>query len=267
MSELEAMKLVKMPNTKNSLVNDLKKLGVLKGDMVLMHASLSKLGWIVGREVTVIDAILETIGDTGTLIMPSFTGDNSAPELWQAPPVDKEWVEIIKNNMPAYDPKRTPTREMGKVVDALLRYPGCIRSRHPQVSFCGYGKEAKYILKDHALSPGLGDGSPLKKLYDCHGKILLLGVGYENCTALHLSESHLPNLPWINTGACVLKDGQRKWLDFKEISYDDSDFKVLGQAYEKETEVIKGYVGAALCRYIDLKDLVDFGEKWLKKQR
>lgn len=267
MSEADSMNLLTSPNTKASLVADLRNLGLKQGDLVLAHASLSKLGWVVGREVTVLDAILEVIGDEGTLIMPSQTGDNSTPEHWQNPPVPNEWIDLIKQNMPAFDPKRTPTRAMGKVVDALLSYPNVERSNHPQVSFCGYGPLAKEILANHQLTPGLGDGSPLKKLYDRNAKILLLGVGYGNCTALHLSESHLDDAEWINTGASILVDGKATWVEFQEIAYDDEDFEKLGIDYEKTHIVAKANVGAALCRYIDLKDLCDYANTWFKENR
>lgn len=66
---------------------------------------------------------------------------------------------------------------------------------HPQVSFAGWGPMAESILKDHSLSRGLGSGSPLQKLYDLDAKVLLLGIGYERCTCLHLSESKLAGVP------------------------------------------------------------------------
>lgn len=267
MTEWDAMQIVQQPNTKVSLLNDLKCLGLKNGDLILAHASLSKLGWTVGREVTVVDALLEAIGTNGTLIMPSQTGENSAPEWWQNPPVKPEWVATIKAHMPPYDPKRTPPRAMGKVVEALLHIPGVQRSNHPQVSFCGYGPLAEMILAEHVLSPGLGEGSPLKKLYDHHAKILLLGVGYENCTALHLCESKLPTVPLIQTGAKILQNGQPVWIDFTEIDYDDGDFAQIGIDYEKHHTVKKGMVGAALCRLIDLVDLCDFASTWLLEHR
>ena len=267
MTEKDSMRFVEMPNTKASLVADLRAFGIKEGDIVLAHAAMSKLGWTVGREITVLDALLEALGKAGTLIMPSQSGDNSAPERWQSPPVPKEWISIIKENMPPFDPERTPTRSMGKIADALLHYPGALRSNHPQVSFCGYGKYANEILSNHQLSPGLGAGSPLQKLYERKAKILLLGVGYDVCTALHLSESRQNHLAWEDTGASVLVEGKAKWVDFREIAYDDGDFERLGFDYEAAHDVTKGKVGAAFCRYIDMKDLCDFADSWFENNR
>lgn len=267
MSEKDVVQTTKSPNTKYSLVNDLKALGIKNGDIIIAHASLSKLGWTVGREVTIIDALLEAIGQEGTLIMPSQTGENSDPIYWQNPPVPQEWVSIIKENMPPYDPKRSPTRSMGKVVDALLAHPLCMRSNHPQVSFCGIGKEASTILNDHQLSPGLGSGSPLQKLYDHQAKILLLGVGYDNCTSLHLSESKQQNIKWHTQGSRMIIDGNSQWITFEEICYDDEDFAMLGEDFEKIHSVSISKVGNATCRLIDMQALCDFAFDWFKTHR
>jgi len=267
MSELTSIEKISRPNTTASLIRDLKALGLQKGDVVIAHASLSALGWIAGREMAVIDALLAVLEPEGTLIMPSQSGENSDPQYWENPPVPESWWEEIRANMPPFDPDRTPTRAMGKIVDALLSYPGRIRSNHPQVSFCGVGPLASEILADHVLSPGLGKGSPLQKLYDHQAKILLLGVGYGNCTSLHLPESQLDNVSWYQSGASVSIDGKAQWISFEEIEYDDDDFEALGNDYEKIHQVCQGYVGAALCRYIDMQELCDFGLNWLKQHR
>ena len=267
MSERDVVLNSKTPITRTSLANDLRILGIRSGDVIIAHASMSKLGWVVGREVTIVDAILDVLGEDGTLIMPSQTGENSDPTYWQNPPVPDEWIEIIKEHAPAYDPKRTPTRSMGKVVDNLLMHPNCVRSNHPQVSFCGVGKDAKDILSDHQLTPGLGLGSPLKKLYDMNAKILLLGVGYGNCTSLHLPESQLENVKKHKNGAKMYVEGIPTWIDFEEICYDDEDFDKIGEDYEKEYHVYKHTIGNYCCRLIDLKELCDFALSWFKENR
>ena len=267
MSEKDAILNSEKPITRQSLKNDLMTLGLKQGDLILAHASMSKLGWIVGREVTIVDAILDVLGNEGTLIMPSQSGENSDPTYWQNPPVPTEWIEIIKEHAPAFDPKRTPTRTMGRVVDNLLMHPDCVRSNHPQVSFCGVGKDAKTILSNHQLTPGLGTGSPLQKLYEANAKILLLGVGYGNATALHLPESQLEGVKTHKQGAKILVDNIPTWVEFEEVCYDDEDFELLGEAFEKEHEVQKYKIGNYVCRLIDLKQLCDFATIWFKQHR
>lgn len=261
MTEKETMQDQILPNTKESLMTDLMNLGLKKDDIVICHVAMSKLGWVCGREVTVLDALLACL-DAGTLIMPSQTGDNSMPEYWQNPPIPKEWIPLIKEHMPPFEAKRTPVREMGRVVEAVLNHPQSFRSNHPQVSFCGIGKDAKMILADHQLSPGLGKGSPLQKLYDLDAKILLLGVGYGNCTSLHLAEAKQQHPKWIKQGAKILVDNQPVWQEFMEIAYDDEPFEKIGAAFEVTHSVKIGKVGKATARLIDMRELCDFALKY-----
>lgn len=268
MSESDVIHKTKDVITKETLLNDFKALGIKKGDILLVHSSLSKLGWIVGREITVIDALLEMVGKNGTIVMPCFSGENSDPSRWENPPVPNSWVETIKENMPPFDPLKTPTREMGRIADAFWRYPNALRSNHPQVSFSAIGPKAEWILQDQPLSPGFGENSPLYKLYDLQAKVLLLGVGYGSCTCLHRCEVQLTPLKQYHlTGARIIKEGQSIWQEFMEIDYDDNDFSKLGEDYEKQYPVSIHRVGIADCRLIDMVSLCDFGKQWLQIHR
>ena len=260
MNEREVVQNTKEVHTFRSLVEDLKELGIEKDDIVLVHASLSRLGWIAGGQETIVQALKEC---AGTIIMPSQTGVNSEPSCWQDPPVPSSWWPIIRASMPPFC-RTSPTRFMGKVVDQFLMDPEVIRSDHPQVSFAGWGPMAESILKDHSLSCGLGSGSPLQKLYDLDAKVLLLGIGYERCTCLHLSESKLAGVPCYMQGAAMLVDGKRVWKTFEEIMYDDSDFGRIGADYERAgMPVSKNRLG----RLLPLRALCDFGKEWTEMYR
>lgn len=260
MNEREVVQNTKEVHTFRSLVEDLKELGIEKDDIVLVHASLSRLGWIAGGQETIVQALKEC---AGTIIMPSQTGVNSEPSCWQDPPVPSSWWPIIRASMPPFC-RTSPTRFMGKVVDQFLMDPEVIRSGHPQVSFAGWGPMAESILKDHSLACGLGSGSPLQKLYDLDAKVLLLGIGYERCTCLHLSESKLAGVPCYMQGAAMLVDGKRVWKTFEEIMYDDSDFGRIGADYERAgMPVSKNRLGRLLL----LRALCDFGKEWTEMYR
>jgi aminoglycoside 3-N-acetyltransferase len=123
MSERQVIQRTRMPITKEKLIEEFKLLGLQSSDTVIVHTSLSKLGYVIGGPVTVIQALQEIVHN-GTIIMPTQTGDNSNPEEWKNPAVSSSWIPIIKEHMPAYEPDVTPTRGMGVVPEVFRSMPG-----------------------------------------------------------------------------------------------------------------------------------------------
>ena len=134
------------PATVESLCRDLKNLGVQEGMVLLVHSSLSALGWVSGGPVAVVLALEEVLGAGGTLVMPTHSGSLSDPAEWINPPVPKDWWQTIRDTMPAYDPEYTPTQGMGAIVEVFHHRPDARRSQHPQHSFCARGPEAERIV-------------------------------------------------------------------------------------------------------------------------
>ena len=258
--------------TVESLQADFEALGIEKGMVLLVHSSLSALGWVCGGAVAVIIALQEVLGETGTLVMPAHSTDLSDPSQWENPPVPESWWQTIRETMPAYDPDLTPTRSMGKIAETFRKQSGVFRSAHPQSSFCARGLQAFYIVNNHALAYGFGEHSPLARIYDLHGSVLLLGVGHSSNTSIHLAEyrSDFPTKRIVQEGAPISQAGSRIWTTFEDIDVDDSDFDRLGEDFLRPDagKVVQcGKIGIADCQLMPQRAVVDFAVGWLGKNR
>jgi aminoglycoside 3-N-acetyltransferase len=270
MSEANVIKLTHTPATVQSLMDDFSSLGVTPGMVVLLHSSLSALGWVCGGPVAVILALENLLGPTGTLVMPTHSGDLSDPAKWMNPPVPEAWWETIRQTMPAYDPNLTPTRGMGVIPECFRNQPGVLRSTHPQYSFAASGMRAAEIVKDHPLDFGMGDPSPLAKIYALDGYVLLLGVGHENNTSLHLAEyrANYPGKRVIQEGAPVMVENRRVWQKLQDIDLDDSDFQAIGLSFSKVTgRVQHSHIACAKAQLFPQRALVDYAVAWMEKNR
>jgi aminoglycoside 3-N-acetyltransferase len=270
MSEAAIIKRTPTPATVQSLRNDFSKLGVVSGMIVLLHSSLSALGWVCGGPVAVILALENLLGPTGTLVMPAHSGDLSDPAEWQNPPVPEAWWETIRQTMPAYDPALTPTRGVGAIPECFRKRPGVLRSAHPQYSFAAWGAYAAEIVKDHQLDFGLGDHSPLAKIYELGGYILLLGVGHDSNTSLHLAEfrADYPGKQVIKNGAPIMIKNRRVWQELQDIKLDNSDFEAIGADFSKDTGLGQhGYVACAEAQLFPQPALVGYAVAWMERNR
>lgn len=256
--------------TQEALQADLHSLGLRPGMLLLLHSALSQIGWIAGGPIAVIQALEAVLGHQGTLVMPTHSGDLSDPADWQNPPVPASWWHLIREHTPAYAPQHTPTWQMGTIVDCFRSMPGVLRSSHPQLSFAARGPLAARITVGHPLSPALGDDSPLGKIYRYDGYVLLLGVGHDNNTSLHLAECRAtyPGKQHRRCGAPLMRDGKRRWVEYEDIDYDSQDFPALGAAFAAETGLQRsGPAGEGKAMLMRQRPLVDFGVRWLEQNR
>ena len=272
MSERDAVDKSARPATVDSIGDDLARLGVEPGMTLLVHSSLSAIGWVSGGPVAVIQALEAVLGPSGTLVMPTHSTGLTEPRNWQNPPVPEDWWPIFRDTAPAYDPDLTPTRSMGAIAETFRRQRGVVRSGHPHSSFAAWGPHAEAVTRDHALEFGMGEGSPLARLYDLGGHVLLLGVGHGNNSSLHLAE-YRGEYPWKTVekeGAPITVDGKRQWVEFDELDLVSDDFPALGEAFEAgaaDGVLRRGRIGLAESRLMRQRPLVDFAVEWMAAHR
>ncbi|WP_042350154.1 AAC(3) family N-acetyltransferase [Bacillus massiliogorillae] len=261
------IKPMKTPNTTHSLIKEFSDLGIKKGMSIIVHSSLKSLGWVCGGPIAVVEALMEVVGEEGTIVMPTHSSDLSEPSYWDNPPVPEEWWETIRAEMPPFDPQTTPTLAMGKIVECFRTYEGVVRSYHPTCSFAAWGKHSHYITSEHSLAFSLCEESPLQKLYNLNASILLIGVGYDNNTSLHLAECFADSCYSCQQGSPIIENNVRVWKEYEDFIYDVEPFNEIGSEFEKNYPVSIGKVGMAECRLIPQKPLVDFATKWLLKRK
>ncbi|AEV82389.1 aminoglycoside 3'-phosphotransferase [Actinoplanes sp. SE50] len=252
---------------RGSLAEDLRGLGLRAGESVLLHSSLRSVGWVCGGAVTVVQAFLDVLGPAGTLVTPAFASENRDPARWAGPEIPAAWWPRIRETMPAYDAQRTPCRALGIVAETLRCWPGAVRSPHPQTSFAAVGARAAALMRRHDLVSELGEESPLAALEAAGARVVLLGVGFDRCTAFHLAEYRLPwRTPRDN--ACVMSTpAGRAWVPYRGVLLDAGDFAALGADFERTGAVTTGPAGAAVARLFPLPAAVAFARDWLAAHR
>ncbi|MCP4425789.1 MAG: AAC(3) family N-acetyltransferase, partial [Chloroflexi bacterium] len=128
MSEEQTIKNAHSPRTRASLAADLRQLGVRPSMTLLVHSAMSRLGWVNGGPVVVIQALQDALTSEGTLVMPAHSGDYSDPAGWENPPIPPAWHQTVRDTMPAFDPALTPTRGMGRIAELFRTWPDVRRS-------------------------------------------------------------------------------------------------------------------------------------------
>jgi aminoglycoside 3-N-acetyltransferase len=252
------------------MASDLRDIGVEAGQTILVHGSLSSLGWVCGGAPAVVDALQQVVTESGTIVMPTHSPGNMEPSEMEQPPVPESWYETIREQMPPYRPAVTPTQGMGAIAECFRSCPGVSRSDHPQHSFAAWGADASFVTEGHSLSYSLGEESPLARVYDLDGDVLYLGTTHASGTSIHLAE-YRANLD-IDTrawGSAMLVDGEREWVRWEDIAFDDGDFQACGDAFERERPdaVETGTVGVGETNRLDQRSLVDFAVEWLEANR
>lgn len=165
------------------LVAALRETGIAAGDVVMLHSAFDPAHGFRGMSADVVDAYLEAIGPSGTLLMVSL-------------PYRTSTLEYLKLGK-CFDVRRTPSA-MGLMSEYFRRRPGVLRSLHPTHPVLAYGGDAARFVAGHEdCQHGCGAGSPFAKLLEADGKVAFFNVGFEYLTFFHHLEDRVaPRLPF-----------------------------------------------------------------------
>jgi aminoglycoside 3-N-acetyltransferase len=232
---------------------------------VLVHAALRKVGPIAGGPDMIVDALREVLGPGGTIL--GYTD-------WQLEDEQRD-DPALRAHLPAFDPARSrATRDNGYWPELLRTTPGASRSGNPGASMAALGGKAEWFTADHALDYGYGPRSPLGKLVEAGGKVLMLGAPLDTMTLLHHAEhlADFPNKRVIRYAAPILIDGQKAWRWFEE--FDTSDvpdgmaedyFATIVEAFLATGNGKRGTIGAARSVLVSAPEIVKFGVEWMER--
>jgi len=257
---------VKSMLTQSQLVDGLRLLGVTEGSVLEVHSSLSSFGYVPGGAQTVVDALIEAVGYEGTLVMPAQTFGNSEPGRWHFPPLDPSLFKQARSEHPPFDPKTSEISHMGAIADNLRLRSGTLVSNHPYGAFMAYGKYAKWITQSHPIHFTFSMASPLGKLLDLRADILLIGVGYDNCTALHLAEAQTNIRPIHIQGGSVMTDGVKQWRKYLDFEYDSDEFPMIGTRLEEFEMVRKLKIQNAECKLFRFPEALNVAIGYFKEK-
>lgn len=250
------------------LASDLAALGVDRGATMLVHCSMRRIGWVEGGAATLRDTLLRLLDESaGTLVVPAQTrskSQSSSEFLEAVADLDDDARAAFLDALPGFDRETSPAEGMGALAEAVRCHPRAYRSAHPLTSFAAVGRSAREVCASHPLDCLLGKQSPLGALYELGAQVLLLGVGFDKCTAFHLGEDAVCDEERRYT--CKVGDS---WLDFEDLAHRDGDFAELGRRFAERHphSVRRGRVGSAHALVFPFQDAAEFAASELPNLR
>ncbi|MER5972426.1 aminoglycoside 3-N-acetyltransferase [Streptomyces sp. NPDC002055] len=277
MDEMDLLERSGAPVVRSRISRDLTALGLADGDIVMFHTRMSAIGYVAGGPQTIIGALRDVVGTQGTLMVTCGWND--------APPYDfatwpQGWQSALRAEHPAYDPDLSEAdHNNGRLPEALRRWPGAVRSRHPDASFAAWGAAAAELMADHPWDDPHGPDSPLARLAARSGRILLIGAPLDTMTLLHHAEAlaKAPGKRFVDYEQPILVQGQRVWRRFHDIDSEDGafDYSAVVPEGQEPFEAIgrdmlaagigrRGRVGAAESHLFEAAEVIDFATAWIE---
>ena len=252
--------------TSSMLAKALKQAGVKENDTLLVHSSLSNCGYFANGPVGIINGVMESVGENGTALFPTFT----RPYIALGNSVNKNWLYRPYDEN---DPSQVWT---GAVPAGLLEeFPNAMRSRHVTHSWAGLGPKVKACISSHGpCDPPASESSPLAKALKLDGKVVFIGTGLGPSTFIHYLET-INDMPFLQPAVCKVKnpDGSARTVFIDKHLPGHRDFygengdtcKFYNAARKAGLKIETVSFGMDKIQVIKLKDLYEIGMKLLKE--
>jgi aminoglycoside N3'-acetyltransferase len=217
-----------------NVVSQLRALGVRRGGVLLVHASFRAVRPVDRGPLGLIEALRHVLGPDGTLVMPSWSGEDDEP----------------------FDASTTPSAaDLGVVAQTFWRLPGVIRSDHLH-AFAALGPQARIVTADPLPLPPHIPASPVGRVHDLDGQVLLLGVGHDANTTLHLAEL-MADVPYRTPSYCTVpQSGRIARIEYGENNHCCARFALADEWLRVGGQQTEGQVGHAHARLARSQDIV-----------
>jgi aminoglycoside N3'-acetyltransferase len=224
------------------MTDQLRALGVARGGVLLVHMAFRRVRPVEGGPLGLIAALLAALGPDGTLVMPSWTDDDDA----------------------VFDARTTPAAaDLGATAEIFRRMPGAVRSDHP-FAFAALGPQAGAVVDTPLPVPPHGPDSPAGRVHALNGQVLLIGVGHDADTTLHLAEA-LGGVPYrFRYAVTVLAEGRPTRIEVEENDHCCQRFALADNWLRAEGRQAEGKVGHAEARLFRSRDVVAAALKRLR---
>jgi len=229
--------------SRDVLVRQLLNLGVQPGAVLRVHTAFSRVGPVEGGPSGLITALRDALGAGGTLVMPSMSYDDDNP----------------------FDPKTSPCPDMGVVAETFWRSPCVLRGDSPH-AFAAIGPHAEQIAAPHPIDGVHGLGSPVDRAYELSAQVLLLGVGHDANTTVHLAENLAGVRYRRDSYVTILKDGKPVRFEYREIGHCCQNFTLVDRWLDGNRLQRHGTVGHGDARLARSRDIVKVAIEHLRAE-
>jgi aminoglycoside 3-N-acetyltransferase len=257
---------------RRELATELRALGLRDGDTIMVHAGLRSVGPMLGGPDSLIGAILDAVGPSGTLTAYTdwngdyhdlLDADGLVPAAWRddVAPFDAAASRAIRDN--------------GALAELVRTWPGAMRSGNPGASCAAIGARAAWLTADHALDYGYGEHSPFARLVEARGKVLMIGAPLDTMTLLHHAE-HMADVPGkrlIRYEVPFAVDGRTEWRMCEEFDTSrpvldglaEDYFATVVSEFLATDQGMRGLVGKAESVLAPAAEIVTFAVEWIAR--
>lgn len=237
--------------TKADLIEQFRNLGLTRGTIVYVQSTLDQCKGIIGGNRTIIEALQDVVTFEGGIVTSSFT-----PELID-PLCTRHYypiyaLDMLRESMPPFNKKKSLSNN--PLANVLMTYEGVYRSYHPLHSFTAWGKYAKLICDQHPLHFSLGKDSPLGKVCELNGFVLLLGTRYDQADIFKVARVNDQDTPIKVYNSPIEKRGRLSFISMLDYDYRYKDLGPIINSMEERQVVNYTVVANKMCRLFSAKE-------------